>query len=356
MRPSKNDPLLDYLRKHSPASGPQLCRHLGISRQALSLRLRPLIASGAVVKVGATRGARYYIREQAPPGQEISRSLDLRGVDEGQTYDEIALRLNLKSALRPNVERIVHYAFTEMLNNAIEHSRADRARIRFRLDAGAVSFEIRDEGIGVFHSIAEKFDLENEHAAMVELIKGRTTTLPEAHTGEGIFFTSRVADRFVLRSHKIELVWDQVRGDTFVSERRYLRGTDVRFMIRRDARRRIEAVFSEFAPADYDYRFEKTRVLVRLVRREYVSRSEARRLTANLEKFREIVLDFKGVESVGQGFADEVFRVFAKRHPGTTFRVVNASPAVAAMLAHAGAGDVPGGTPGAHRRRPSESV
>jgi anti-sigma regulatory factor (Ser/Thr protein kinase) len=113
--------------------------------------------------------------------------------------------LNLNSALRSNAAVIVHYAFTEMLNNAIEHSRSDGARLRVRLDAGRVFFEIRDHGIGVFYSITEKFGLTDEHAAMVELLKGRTTTMPGAHTGAGIFFTSRSADRFVLRSHWIRL-------------------------------------------------------------------------------------------------------------------------------------------------------
>jgi hypothetical protein len=108
-------------------------------------------------------------------------------------------------------------------------------------------------------------------------------------------------------------------------------------MLRRDTRRRLPDVFSDFAPEEYDFRFEKTKVLVRLLQQDYVSRSEARRLTANLEKFREVVLDFSGVESVGQGFADEVLRVFAARYPHTAIKVENASPAVAAMLRHAGA-------------------
>jgi len=43
---------------------------------------------------------------------------------------------------------------------------------------------------------------------------------------------------------------------------------------------------------------------------EYISRAEAKRLVVNLEKFREVELDFGGVDLVGQGFANELFRVF----------------------------------------------
>lgn len=78
-----------------------------------------------------------------------------------------------------------------------------------------------------------------------------------------------------------------------------------------------------------------TRQAVKLLRRNYVSRSEAKRLLHNLDRFSEIELDMRGVGHVGQGFADEVFRVFRQAHPGIRIEAVHASPAVAAMIAHA---------------------
>jgi anti-sigma regulatory factor (Ser/Thr protein kinase) len=299
------------------------------------MHVRALVAAGKVVRSGAARGARYMIRGRAPAAAVVSRTLRTRGLDEGRVWDELAAGLNLRRALRPNVEAIAHYALTEMLNNAIEHSEADRCSLRFRLDPGMLSFEIRDPGIGVFHSIASKLHLDGEHTALVELLKGRTTTMREAHTGEGIFFTSRAGDRFVLRSHRIKVEWSRLRDDVFVSNPRFLKGTTVSFAIQRNSRLRLEAVFGEFAPEEYDFRFQKTKVLVKLLQRDYVSRSEAKRLVANLEKFREIVLDFRDVKSVGQGFADEVFRVFAGRHPAIKIATENTNPAVDAMIRHA---------------------
>ena len=99
-------------------------------------------------------------------------------------------------------------------------------------------------------------------------------------------------------------------------------------------RRRLEEVFGEFAPEDYDFQFQKTRALVKLLQRDHVSRSEAKRLVANLEKFSDIVLDFRDVKAVGQGFADEVLRVFARRHPAIKITTENTNPAVDAMLRH----------------------
>ncbi|HEX9709362.1 MAG TPA: DUF4325 domain-containing protein [Candidatus Thermoplasmatota archaeon] len=334
--------ILAYLARRRSVPGRALREHLGITRQALSVHMRDLIRAGRVLKTGSTRGARYALATRRPASLVHDRTLPLDGLDEGRVYDGLSAALNLRTHLRRNVEAIVRYAFTEMLNNAVEHSHADRARMRLRLEPAAVGFEVGDRGIGVFHSISSKLGLEDEQAALLELLKGRTTTMRERHTGEGIFFTSRVADRFVLRSHRIRLEWSRYKDDVFVSQQRFLAGTRVEFQLERGTRRRLEEVFAEFAPAEYDYRFEKTRVLVKLLQAEYVSRSEAKRLLANLEKFREVVLDFRDVTSVGQGFADEVFRVFASAHPGIRLSAENANPVVDAMLRHV-AGRVAGG-------------
>ncbi|MEK6210348.1 MAG: STAS-like domain-containing protein [Pseudomonadota bacterium] len=218
------------------------------------------------------------LRDRAPPAAAVSRVLRTRGLDEARVWDELATGLNLRRALRPNVENIVHYAFTEMLNNVIEHSEADRCSVRFRLEPGMLSF--------------------------------------------------------VLRFHRIQVEWSRVKKDVFVSNPRFLNGTGVSFAIQRSSRRFIEEIFSEFAPEEYDFRFQKTKMLVKLLQREFVSRSEAKRLVANLEKFSEIVLDFRDVKSVGQGFADEVFRVFARRHPAVKIATENTNPGVDAMIRH----------------------
>jgi biotin operon repressor/anti-sigma regulatory factor (Ser/Thr protein kinase) len=326
--------ILAFLSEHGTASGAELRRRLGISRQATNVHVRGLIEAGRIVKTGSTRGARYSLATGPLPGQSRRRDLRLKGLDESLVYDELATLLNLKSELRSNVETIVRYAFTEMLNNAIEHSNSERALVTMTLGPGSVSFQVRDRGVGVFHSIAAKLGLESEEAALLELVKGKTTTMPESHSGEGIFFVSKAGDSFGLRSHTIEVAWRRVPEDVRVAEKRRIEGTDVRFSLRRSTRRRVETVFSQFAPEEFDFEFQRTKVLVRLLRSDYVSRSEAKRLTANLSKFREIILDFRGVKSLGQGFADEVFRVFPSANPGIAIEIQNARPIVASMISH----------------------
>lgn len=66
-----------------------------------------------------------------------------------------------------------------------------------------------------------------------------------------------------------------------------------------------------------------------------VSRSEARRLLRSLGPCAEVVLDFTGVATLGQGLADEVFHVWAHQHPGTRLVVERANPSVAFVVGRA---------------------
>ena len=331
---STKDVIVAHLEQVDSATGRDLRDHLGISRQALNSHIRPLLASGRVVKSGSTRNARYYASRRAPASTGLSRSFPLRGQGEHQVYENIAIRLNLRALLRPNVLSLVEYAFTGMLNNAIDHSRSAQCRVSIQIGPGNVWFQVRDHGIGMFHSIADKLGLDDEYAAMIELVKGKTAIKSTSHAGEGIFFTAKCADRLKIRSHRIQLEWDRARGDVFVSERRFTKGTTVEFNLRRDTRMRLANVFSTYGSREHDCQFNKTNVMVKLVKTEYVSRSEARQLLANLETCDEIELSFKDVKQMGQGFADEIFRVFANRHPGIKIRTVRINPTIAAMIRH----------------------
>ena len=332
-RLSTRETILGLIEEKGSATGPELAAWLGITRQAVNPHLRELMATGKIFKTGSTRAARYFPASAAPAGLQFKRTFPIENLDESDVFEQLSMRLSPFN-LPSNIEAVLHYAFTEMLNNAIDHSMSDRCAVEVSIDATKVSFTVRDQGIGVFSSIAGKFNLPDEHAALFELVKGKTTTMPQAHSGEGIFFVSRSADRFILRSHRQQLEWDRAKKDVFVSDHRFIRGTLVDFEIGRNSRTRLEDVFAEFAPEKYDYRFEKTRVMVKLMQKDYVSRSEAKRLLHNLHKFSEIEVDMGSVRHVGQGFADEIFRVFAAAHPDIEIRAINASGAVDAMLRH----------------------
>lgn len=65
-----------------------------------------------------------------------------------------------------------------------------------------------------------------------------------------------------------------------------------------------------------------------------VARSHARRILRDKDEFKEIIFDFNGIEFMGQGFADEIFRVFQNAHPDIVLRPINANEAVLGMIQH----------------------
>jgi biotin operon repressor/anti-sigma regulatory factor (Ser/Thr protein kinase) len=328
--------ILDKLNESESLTGRELCKILDISRQALNKHIQTLIETGKIVKHGRTRGAVYRLGTK-PKGNAVDklcRIINLSGAHEDQVFDDFNVILNTKKMLDKNIYDILYYSFTEMLNNAIDHSSSEKCNISISLDMYKIRFIIRDNGIGIFSSIHKKFGLPDENSAIGELIKGKTTTMKERHSGEGIFFTSKLGDIVSFRSHGLKIVFDNVRKDVFVQKKRFIAGTEVDFEINRHSKRKIDKCFHQFAPEEFDYKFDRTSILVKLFHKDYVSRSEAKRLVSGLDKFKEVILDFKDVDSMGQGFADELFRVFMSGHPEIKVHVRNAGDPVKIILSH----------------------
>lgn len=78
--------------------------------------------------------------------------------------------------------------------------------------------------------------------------------------------------------------------------------------------RSLAGVFREFS---LDHAFVRTRPVVKLfeIGTTFVSRSEARRLRDALDADFDVEVDFAGVTDVGQGFVDELLRVWPTAHP-----------------------------------------
>ena len=53
----------------------------------------------------------------------------------------------------------------------------------------------------------------------------------------------------------------------------------------------------------------------------------------------EILLDFDGIDDIGQGFAHELFVVFKRKHPHVNLNVTNENQDVRKMIAHVNAGN-----------------
>ncbi|MEX2442941.1 MAG: DUF4325 domain-containing protein [Alkalispirochaeta sp.] len=340
---STKDAVIDHLRRNGPCSGAEIASAVGVSRQAVNRWLRALVEERVVHKVGETRGARYHLlgaTENAVRPKQYQRELNLAGLSEDSVFEEVDIVLSLASKMQENARAVLRYAFTEVLNNAIEHSGSEACDVNVELADYSVQFSIRDFGVGIFTRIQEHFGLNDEYDALRELLKGKRTVSPEAHSGEGLFFTSRAGDTVKICSHGIALSFLNDRGDLETGEIPWMEGTEVTFSISRRTKKQLQDLFDKYAPEAFDYSFARSEVRVKLYQREYVSRSEGRRLVAGLESFQHVVLDFTGVTSIQQGFADEIFRVFRRAHLHTELQVHAANLAILQMIRHVGADDL----------------
>jgi anti-sigma regulatory factor (Ser/Thr protein kinase) len=308
----------------------------GISRQAVHRALRGLIRDELIQASGRTRSRRYTL---GPIRKRIVVRKVTPGLDEDAVWAE-QVKPQLMG-LPQNVVSICRYGLTGMLNNVIDHSRSPEVVVVVKRTPRSIELQVDDHGVGIFHKIKTECGLASEHEAILELTKGKLTTDPERHTGEGIFFTSRMFDHFDISSGAVILLC-RADGEPWSFEKREPEaGTFVRMRIDSESQRTTQEVFEHYAIAKDDLRFDRTHLVVKLVESEggaLVSRSQAKRIVARLERFKEAVLDFEGVESVTPAFADEIFRVFASGHPQVKLLPVNDNEQVRQMIRRAIAG------------------
>ena len=314
----------------APFSSSDVAEAAGVSRQAAHKALRLLKAKGMVRTEGAGRAARWA----AAAGGPLRLVFPLPTLAEDRVWSEHLEPHPAVRALGPVGRAALSYAVTEMLNNAIDHSGGRELELRFEHDEKSVAFTILDDGVGIFERVREGLRLRGLHQAAAELGKGKVTTDPARHTGEGVFFTSKLAQRFEAESSGLCWLVDNERKDTAILDVPMREGTRLHVELLRRPRQSLAQLFKKYTE---DLKFTRTELVVKLFEHgtEFVSRSEARRLMHGLEKFRKVTLDFRGVKGVGQGFADEVFRVWPAAHRGVAVEPVTMAPAVKFMVERA---------------------
>ncbi len=243
-------------------------------------------------------------------------------------------------------KRIWYYAFTEMMNNAIEHSNCACVQCTLKKDYLYTEIRILDDGVGIYKKVQRHLQEQCEKEftyqdVLAELYKGKLTTKPECHSGEGIFFTSKVLNEFAIWSDNMVYSQGFYEKPQFVESHLlayYNRlnhiGTMIVMRLENETTRTIREVFDMFAPIEKG--FVKTRIPLAEACpfAQPVARSQARRLLYRLEEFEQVEFDFAGVDYMGQGFADEVFRVFHDQHPEVELIPINANASVLGMIKH----------------------
>ncbi len=324
--------ILDNIEDHPSDVTSVIASTFGISRQAAHRHVQKLVGDGLVVAKGSTRDRKYQVK----PLVDFTKSLNLNNLKEDKVWRQY-IRPVL-DGLPENILQICQYGFTEMVNNAIDHSEGTKLIIAVKRTYKMIELHILDNGVGVFNKIQKEFNLDDPIHAILELSKGKLTTDPSHHTGEGIFFTSRVFDEFSFVSGKLFFRHVEADQDWLIeNQQKSVVGTHIKLLISIKSKRTTQQVFKEYTTKD-DFGFSKTLVPVFLATygdENLVSRSQAKRLLSRFERFKEIILDFSNVKSIGQAFADEIFRVFHNQNPTIYLTPINTNKQVKQMIERA---------------------
>ena len=321
--------ILDNVENHPGDITTVLAKKFGFSRQRAHRYLIREVENGNIIKTGHTRWTRYFLTG----GKHIKFIEKIKpGLAEDRVWSKYVRPMILSCS--ENIYRICAYGFTEIFNNAIDHSKGTTIFTDIEISNNTLNIRIMDNGIGIFEKIQKALHLDSIKESILHLSKGKFTTDPLNHTGEGIFFTSRMFDSFSILSSDICYTFQN--EDWFFSPEKnedFKQGTLIKMGISLDSKKTPKDVFDQYA--DQEIGFGKTIVAVALSgdpNDPHVSRSQAKRLLMGLEKFNTIILDFKGVVSVGQAFVDEVFRVFKNEYPNITIHHVGANDEVDSMI------------------------
>jgi anti-sigma regulatory factor (Ser/Thr protein kinase) len=326
--------LLDNVQQHPSALAQLAATYFKVSRQTALSHIARLVREGQLQATGQTRDRKYtLVVHEARQVFDLAETRD----EEKVWRDFVSKHLE---GLPENVLLICYHGFTEMFNNVIDHSESDGVFVKIEQSAKNVSIHIKDEGVGIFEKIKSRFGLDDHRQAILELAKGKLTTDPKNHSGEGIYFTSRMFDDFVILSGTLGFCHIMNEEDWLIEDKgEVFMGTTVFMTIATDSKRTTVEIYDKHI-SDVDgneFAFARTHVPLKLATSSgdsLVSRSQAKRVLKRFDRFTEVLLDFSGVESIGQGFADEIFRVFRQANPQISVRYINANENVARMIAH----------------------
>jgi anti-sigma regulatory factor (Ser/Thr protein kinase) len=332
--------ILQNVEAHPTDISKESAIKFGVSRQAINLHLKRLEHEGALVPgKGKTRSREYLL---APLLEWRKVYLITQGLEEDVVWrDDISPVLGDQPE---NVKDIWQYGFTEMFNNARDHSEGTNITVLIEKTAVNTQVAILDDGIGIFRKIQNALGLLDERHAIFELTKGKLTTDPDRHTGEGIFFTSRMFDSFDILSAGVFFTHQFGKAEDWILERTKPDNakTSVWLKLNNHTARTVKRIFDQYSTSG-NFGFTKTMVPVRLAQygnEKLISRSQAKRVVARIELFNTVIFNFKDVPTIGQGFADEIFRVFASQHPGITIYATDTNDEVRRMIERVKAGSV----------------
>lgn len=318
--------ILDKIEADVPSLSKVVSDTFNISTNTVHTYLNELIERGIIEKQkrGKYKLVNTYLKYtfKRSAGELVSDTLPY----------ETCLEKEIKH-LSENVQRIWAYGLSEMVNNVIDHSNAENMQMIIIQNYLTTNVLLIDDGVGIFEKIKNHFKLPSLDEAICELFKGKLTTDEANHSGEGIFFTSKMMDDFLISSSGKIFTTSKFEEDKIFDISNNTEGTCVLMSLSNFTHRIPKEIFDQYS--DVDGGFVTTKIpLKNIFDAAPVSRSQAKRVCNRLENFSEAILDFDGIEWMGQGFAHQIFVVFKNAHPEISIVPQNMNDSVESMYNH----------------------
>ncbi len=319
--------LLEKISQGAEGVSKTVSETFGLSRNTVSSYINELVDKKIIFK--EKRDTYRLITEEY--------HYDLRR-SEGQLDNDTFAYCNylepLIKHLPENIQRIWNYSLSEMVNNVMDHSEAETLELVIFMNYLSTSVMLKDNGVGIFEKIKIHFNLPNLDEAICELFKGKLTTDSANHSGEGIFFTSKLMDRYFIVSGNKIFTTDKFEDEhVSTAKEKITEGTLVFMSLSNFSNKKTFEIFDDYSNDEGS--FIKTRIPLKNIFSDApVSRSQANRVCNRLDKFKEVIIDFEGLQWMGQGFAHQMFVVYKNQHPEIEFIPVNMNEAVTKMYNH----------------------
>ncbi|MFH1759056.1 MAG: hypothetical protein ABH822_00640, partial [Patescibacteria group bacterium] len=185
------DLILKQFKKQNEVRTADIVEKTGKSRAFINRVFQELRNEGKIILLGKANQARYILAKprmlikSQQKIKQFKRLLQNHGLSEDLILEQIERETGIFNKLSKNIHGIIDYAFTEMLNNAIEHSLSKTIMVSMAKNQSNINFQVVDKGVGILNKIIRKKRLKNELEAIQDLTKGKQTTAPKGHSGEG---------------------------------------------------------------------------------------------------------------------------------------------------------------------------
>ena len=153
-----------------------------ISRQAAQKHIKQLVDTGILLMKGSTKAATYEFVKIVDKHKHFDL---LPGITEDFPWRTFVRPL--LDDLPENILSICQYGFTEMFNNAIDHSGGSVVLVSVKRTAYNIALVVRDNGIGIFRKITNDFKLDDELHAILWSSRFDWTVIPVL-SGQGFRF------------------------------------------------------------------------------------------------------------------------------------------------------------------------